>query len=59
MENVFDLTDRVVVVTGATGILGSHYCRWLAAADAKVVVADLDLKSCTDLAGAIAKKTGA
>jgi NAD(P)-dependent dehydrogenase (short-subunit alcohol dehydrogenase family) len=51
----FDLTGKVVVVTGGTGILGSLYCRRLAEAGATVVVADLDPQKCA----ALAAETGA
>ena len=37
----FDLTGRVALVTGATGILGRHFCAGLAGAGAHVVIADL------------------
>ena len=37
-----DLSGRVALVTGATGILGRHFCNGLAASGANVVVADLD-----------------
>ena len=39
--DLFDLNSRVVVVTGSTGVLGSHYCRALAARGALLVAADL------------------
>jgi NAD(P)-dependent dehydrogenase (short-subunit alcohol dehydrogenase family) len=35
---MFDLTDKVAVVTGGTGVLGSVMCAGLAAAGAKVAV---------------------
>lgn len=50
MNKKFDLTDKVIVVTGGTGILGSLYCRRLAEAGAKVVIADLDQDKCVTLA---------
>ena len=38
MKNLFDLKNKVVVVTGGTGVLGSELSRGLAAAGAKVAV---------------------
>ena len=38
----FQLTDRVAVVTGSAGLLGSGFCRILAKAGASVIVADID-----------------
>ncbi len=38
----FDLTGKVAVVTGGVGLLGKGFCRTLAQAGAKVVVADLN-----------------
>lgn len=38
MESPFDLTDRVAVVTGGSGALGTEFCRGLAGAGATVVV---------------------
>lgn len=39
---LFDLSDRVAVVTGGAGLLGAQFCRTLAQAGSKVVIADLD-----------------
>ncbi|WP_291011764.1 SDR family oxidoreductase [Hydrogenophaga sp.] len=41
MTQRFDLTGKVVVVTGGTGLLGSAYCQGLAEHGAQVVMADL------------------
>ncbi len=38
MSNLFDIKDRVVVITGGTGVLGSCIAAYLAAEGAKVVV---------------------
>lgn len=38
VENLFTLKDKIAVVTGGTGVLGSIMCRTLAKAGAKVVV---------------------
>ena len=41
MRQYFDLTDKVVVVTGGLGLLGSAYCQSLSDYGAQVIVADL------------------
>jgi NAD(P)-dependent dehydrogenase (short-subunit alcohol dehydrogenase family) len=41
MQDRFNLTGKVVVVTGGTGLLGSAYCQALADHGAQVVMADL------------------
>lgn len=48
-DAAFELAGRVVVVTGATGILGSKYVRALSVRGAKVVVADIDAEHCQAL----------
>ena len=41
MSNLFDLKDRIIVVTGGLGQLGRQYTRSLHAASARVVVFDI------------------
>ncbi len=40
MKNLFDLTDRVIIITGGGGFLGARYAKALAGAGAQVVVWD-------------------
>lgn len=42
IQNQFDLTGRVAIVTGGPGLLGKEFCRTLAEAGAAVVVADIN-----------------
>ena len=58
MKNLFDIRDRVVVVTGGAGILGRSICAYLAEQGARVVVLDRDEKSGEELAGSIRAKGG-
>ena len=37
-DNIFSLADKVIVVTGGTGILGASFVKALAVADAKVAI---------------------
>lgn len=54
----FDLADRVVIVTGATGMLGRECSDELARAGAAVVVTDVDQSGCECLAAEIRRTTG-
>lgn len=49
-QATFDLCDRVVIVTGAVGLLGREHCRALHDAGARVVVADLEQQECDAVA---------
>jgi len=48
--NKFSLADRVAIVTGGTGLLGVEFCRTLAEAGARVVIADLNADAVSQLA---------
>lgn len=58
-RNLFDLSERVAVVTGGVGLLGQHYARGFAECGARVVVADLNDKSCDAQAAELVEQTGA
>ncbi|HYH23021.1 MAG TPA: SDR family oxidoreductase [Azospirillum sp.] len=57
-RNLFDLTGKTAVVTGACGILGRHFCSGLASHGARLVVVDLDQGAATALAGEVAGQFG-
>src|SRR5258708_29409267 len=42
IQEKFELTGRVAVVTGGVGLLGAEFCRTLAEAGAAVIVVDLN-----------------
>jgi NAD(P)-dependent dehydrogenase (short-subunit alcohol dehydrogenase family) len=49
-RRLFDLSGRVAVVTGGTGILGRHFCAGLADHGASVAVVDIDASRATEFA---------
>lgn len=55
----FCLKNRVVVVTGSSGILGTVYCQALAQRGSCLVMADLAIKNPEKRATALKNKTGA
>ena len=54
-----DLSDRVAIVTGGAGLLGSDYCRTLSAAGAHVCIADVESEAANALAVSITESSGA
>ena len=57
MHNILDLTGRTAFVTGASGLLGAHFCRVLAGAGARVVMAARRLDAMAGTAAAIGATT--
>jgi len=57
-RKLFDLTGRVAVVTGGTGILGPHFCAALADHGASVAVVDLDHAKTTAVATDLQNRFG-
>jgi 2-deoxy-D-gluconate 3-dehydrogenase len=55
IQEKFDLTDRVAVVTGGVGLLGAEFCRTLAEAGAAVAVVDLNGEAAVKTAEALTK----
>lgn len=53
MTNTFDLQGKVILVTGATGLIGQEYCRGLSKQGAKIAVADVNYEACQELASSL------
>lgn len=49
LNNLFSLSGKVALVTGATGGLGSHISLTLAAFGAAVIISDVDAEECSKL----------
>ena len=49
ITKLFDLSGRIVIITGAAGNLGSKYAEGLTQAGANVVLADIDYATCKQL----------
>jgi 2-deoxy-D-gluconate 3-dehydrogenase len=55
IQEKFDLTGRVAVVTGGVGLLGAEFCRTLAEAGAAVAVVDLNASASHAVADLLTK----
>jgi NAD(P)-dependent dehydrogenase (short-subunit alcohol dehydrogenase family) len=55
IQEKFDLSGRVAVVTGGVGLLGAEFCRTLAEAGAVVAVVDLNASASQDMADKLTK----
>src|SRR5438105_4786383 len=58
IKKLFDLTDKVVILTGAAGLLGTQYANGLGQAGANVVLADVNYSKCKKIAIDLEKKHG-
>jgi len=56
--NRFDVSGRVIIITGGAGLLGASYCRTFASVGALPVVVDINGMAARDLAQEIASKSG-
>jgi NAD(P)-dependent dehydrogenase (short-subunit alcohol dehydrogenase family) len=56
IEKLFSLNDKVVVITGGAGMLGSQYAEVLSDAGAHVVITDINQESCDKVANNITKR---
>jgi len=56
LPRLFDLTDRVAIVTGGAGLLGLEFCKTLAEAGAALMVADINGDAAKKLANTLNQK---
>jgi len=55
-RGMFDLEEKVAVVTGGAGILGQHFCTGLAESGAKVAIVDLQEEKAQELAQSLCER---
>ena len=48
-KNIFDVSGKTIIITGAAGMLGTEYAKGLSEKGANVVLADLDFKKCKEI----------
>lgn len=56
MRDIFDLTDKTILITGAAGLLGRKYTSALAFHGATVIVSDVDYKAAIEVCQNVNKK---
>ena len=52
-QDMFNLSGKVALVTGALGLIGKEHCKALAQAGATVIVADLSMDACVNFASTL------
>jgi len=52
-QDMFNLSGKIALVTGALGLIGKEHCKALAQAGATVIVADLSIADCIDFASTL------
>jgi len=52
-QDMFNLSGKVALITGALGLIGKEHCKALAQAGATVIVADLSLDACVNFAATL------
>jgi len=58
IQKLFDLSDRVAVVTGGAGFLGQQFSEALSEAGANIVIADINQSAANDAADMLNRKRG-
>lgn len=58
IQELFTLENKVVLITGGTGLLGSQYAKILASAGANIILADIDEQKCQEKAKELEKEFG-
>jgi|TARA_B110000438_G_scaffold264952_1_gene277948 NAD(P)-dependent dehydrogenase (short-subunit alcohol dehydrogenase family) len=58
ISKIFNLSNKVIILTGASGLLGTEYAHGLSQAGANVVLADLNFETCKKLSLNLNKKYG-
>ena len=56
INELFNLKNKVAVITGGTGLLGFEYAKTLASAGADIVIVDLDQNKCHNKAEEVEKE---
>ncbi len=54
--DLFDLTNRVAIITGGAGLLASEYAHALSAHGAEIILADINEKRCSEIATALCQQ---
>ncbi len=57
MNDLFSLTNKIAIVTGALGLLGKNHCSALSEAGANVIVVDIKENDCQKFAETLTIKS--